>query len=315
MALPNQLKGARMTNDTLGVDIDNKVAEIEQAICDIFGFTIDTNVTESPLNCDNAGRITKALLRLKAAGPLGIRFYDSTAASECRLVYESGFLSVSKNTGTEASPVWVGVYSLELATSIVTFGAIPIGPASDPTTANQFVRKAYADGLAALAVALTGDQTIAGVKTFSSFPVTPSSAPTTDYQVANRKLVTDNIVPAASQPEMEAGAVANKYVAPSTAKYSPNSAKAWVRFTGAGSVVVSHNIASVSRTAEGDYTIYWLTDFSSASYVVVATPQHSNNSIVYVVAAYTDRVDIVVKSLAGGSIDPDFVMLAAFGDF
>lgn len=39
--------------------------------------------------------------------------------------------------------------------------------------------------------ALTGDQTIAGVKTFSSFPVSPSSAPTTDYQFANKKYVDD----------------------------------------------------------------------------------------------------------------------------
>jgi len=43
------------------------------------------------------------------------------------------------------------------------------------------------------AVALTGDETVAGVKTFSSFPVTPSSSPSTDYQVANRKFVTDQI--------------------------------------------------------------------------------------------------------------------------
>jgi len=43
-----------------------------------------------------------------------------------------------------------------------------------------------------LYVALTGDQSVAGIKTFSSFPVTPSSAPTTDYQVANKKYVDDN---------------------------------------------------------------------------------------------------------------------------
>ena len=49
--------------------------------------------------------------------------------------------------------------------------------------------KTYLD---TLYVALTGDQTVAGVKTFSSFPVTPSSAPTTDYQVANKKYVDDN---------------------------------------------------------------------------------------------------------------------------
>jgi hypothetical protein len=49
--------------------------------------------------------------------------------------------------------------------------------------------KTYAD---TLYVALTGNQTVAGVKTFSSFPVTPSEEPTTDYQVANKKYVDDN---------------------------------------------------------------------------------------------------------------------------
>lgn len=42
-------------------------------------------------------------------------------------------------------------------------------------------------------VSLLGDETIAGVKTFSSFPVTPSSAPSTNYQVANKKFVSDSI--------------------------------------------------------------------------------------------------------------------------
>lgn len=49
--------------------------------------------------------------------------------------------------------------------------------------------KTYLD---TLYVALTGNQTVAGIKTFSSFPVTPSSAPTTDYQAANKKYVDDN---------------------------------------------------------------------------------------------------------------------------
>jgi len=48
--------------------------------------------------------------------------------------------------------------------------------------------KSLADGK----VALTGNETVAGVKTFSSFPVTPSSAPTTNYQVANKKYVDDS---------------------------------------------------------------------------------------------------------------------------
>lgn len=49
--------------------------------------------------------------------------------------------------------------------------------------------KTYTDGLY---VALTGNQTVGGVKTFSDFPVTPSSAPTLDYEVANKKYVDDN---------------------------------------------------------------------------------------------------------------------------
>lgn len=44
----------------------------------------------------------------------------------------------------------------------------------------------------ALYVALTGNQTVAGIKTFSSFPVTPSAAPTANYEVANKKYVDDS---------------------------------------------------------------------------------------------------------------------------
>ena len=43
-------------------------------------------------------------------------------------------------------------------------------------------------------VALTGAQTVAGVKTFSSFPLTPESAPTSNYQVANKKYIDDNLI-------------------------------------------------------------------------------------------------------------------------
>lgn len=41
-------------------------------------------------------------------------------------------------------------------------------------------------------VALTGDQSVDGIKTFLEFPFTPPSAPTDDYQVANKKYVDDN---------------------------------------------------------------------------------------------------------------------------
>ena len=87
-------------------------------------------------------------------------------------------------------------------TGLTTFGAIPVGPASDPTSNNQFTRKYYVDTQVTAAIAtaeaasvlLAGNQTVAGVKSFSSFPVTPSSAPTTDYQMANKKYVDDSLV-------------------------------------------------------------------------------------------------------------------------
>ena len=41
----------------------------------------------------------------------------------------------------------------------------------------------------ASAVALTGNETIAGIKTFSSFPILPSSTPTTDYQAVHKSYV------------------------------------------------------------------------------------------------------------------------------
>src|SRR3990167_2801057 len=44
-----------------------------------------------------------------------------------------------------------------------------------------------------LYVALTGNQTVAGIKSFSSFPLTPSSAPSANYEVANKKYVDDEI--------------------------------------------------------------------------------------------------------------------------
>lgn len=200
MGLPNQLKSARMTDATVGNLIDDNVGLLEQAICDILGITIDTNVTESPLSCDNSGRITKALLRQVAAPPVGYRFRDSSNNKEFRLVLNNTSILMDENTGTESVPVWTNRLTIALGTGLITLAG-----ATDPSGNNDLARRGYVDtlvtGLSSVYVALTGDQTVAGVKTFSSFPVTPSSAPTTDYQVANKKFVADQV--AASIPAVE----------------------------------------------------------------------------------------------------------------
>jgi hypothetical protein len=145
MALPQQLRSARMTNTTLGVDIDDRVGDLEKALADILGFTPDVNITESPFGCDNSGRITKTLLRMKAAGPVGIRFLDSTSAKEFRLALSGTNIVIDENTGSEGTPAWTDRASMALATGVWTFTGIPVGPATDPTTDNQFVRKAFLD--------------------------------------------------------------------------------------------------------------------------------------------------------------------------
>lgn len=62
---------------------------------------------------------------------------------------------------------YVKMAGAQTIAGVKTFSSIPVLPASNPTAANEAVRKAYAD----LFVKLTGNQTVEGVKTFSSRPV------------------------------------------------------------------------------------------------------------------------------------------------
>jgi len=75
---------------------------------------------------------------------------------------------------------------------IKTFSSIPVGPNSDPTTANQLTRKSYVDTLDGANVKLTGAQSVAGVKTFSSIPVLPGTDPTAANE-ATRKSYVDTL--------------------------------------------------------------------------------------------------------------------------
>ncbi len=181
-----------MTNNTLGVDIDNNVGALEQALCDIFGITIDSNVTESPTSFDNSGRFAKALLRQAAAGPVGWRYRDTTSGKEVQIVLDGTNLKISENIGTEGTPSWTPRATMAIATGVWTFTAIPEGPSSDPTTDNQLVRKAFVTTGLGGKVSNTGDETISGVKTFNSSPIIPT--PTTDYQPSTKKYVDDRPV-------------------------------------------------------------------------------------------------------------------------
>ena len=115
MSLPRQLKSARMTNSTAGNQIDDKFGEMELSLADILGVTPDVDITESHFLLDNSGRITKALLRQKAAGPVGWRFLDSTSGKEIRICVNGSNLDIDENTGSEGSPSWTNRFRMAIA--------------------------------------------------------------------------------------------------------------------------------------------------------------------------------------------------------
>jgi phage-related tail fiber protein len=66
VSLPQQIKTARLTNSTLGSSIDDEIGNLEDALADIFGIPMDTN-------------ISAALLEVVTGGLKSIILQDATA--------------------------------------------------------------------------------------------------------------------------------------------------------------------------------------------------------------------------------------------
>jgi hypothetical protein len=126
---------ARLTNNANGDKIDDNtgadtvdlggLGSLESAICDIFGLTIDSNVTATALGMSNAGLLTKAQILQAAAGPVGWRIRDTTGGSgatgtEMRIVMNGSVLQFDQNTNTEASPSWTTRFSVNASTGVLT---------------------------------------------------------------------------------------------------------------------------------------------------------------------------------------------------
>jgi hypothetical protein len=62
MSLPNQLKSARMDNNTIGDTVDNHMTDLETAICDILGIPIGTNISAALFEAVAAGLKTVNLI-------------------------------------------------------------------------------------------------------------------------------------------------------------------------------------------------------------------------------------------------------------
>lgn len=136
MALPQQLKSARVAGSDLGNTVPTAMGALESALCDIFGFTVNTNITNSALTLNNSGVITSALVQQTAAGPVGWRMRNSTNGKEMRICVNGANLDFDENTGSEAIPVWVNRFRIAVSTGALTgstFSTTSAGlaPASD----------------------------------------------------------------------------------------------------------------------------------------------------------------------------------------
>lgn len=132
----------------------------------------------------------------------------------------------------------------------------------------------------------------------------------------------DFTIGAATQAEQEAGSITTASVTPGRQQFHPSAAKGWVLVDNAGTVLASYNVTSVTRNGPGDYTVTWATDFSSASYSVVAnvvaTPSGTAAStlvamVANALAAGTTRVYIIRMSDFTGA-DGNALSVVAYGD-
>lgn len=119
---------------------------------------------------------------------------------------------------------------------------------------------------------------------------------------------------AASQAEQETASSTSVYVSPGRQQFHPSAAKAWLRCNTAGTILLSYNITSITDTGTGAVTVTIATDFSTADYTVVATPEAG-----YAVMCGTSTMEVgsfivYCYSYLNAVADPNSYSIAVFGD-
>jgi hypothetical protein len=92
--------------------------------------------------------------------------------------------------------------------------------------------------------------------------------------------------------------------------------KGWVHFDGdtgdTATVKDSHNVTSVARNSEGNYTITWATDFGSVNYCCVGS---SNGTAVKVSTKAAGTTVILTVDFANNAADSTDINVMAIGNF
>lgn len=120
----------------------------------------------------------------------------------------------------------------------------------------------------------------------------------------------------ATQTIMEAATSTVALVTAGSVNWHPGVAKAWLKCDIAGSVIVSHNITSIIDNTTGSVSVNLATDFSSAHYVVSATPI-GVGSAASILRCYSQNAGtFTIKSEGVDDLanDPSGYLIVCFGD-
>jgi len=151
------------------------------------------------------------------------------------------------------------------------------------------------------------------------FPIVDTSVTTT------KKILVDELRIAlgiATQAQQETGTSLVTTVTPGRQQFHPSAAKFWCRFNSAGTDAASYNVASITDTGVGDWTVVIATDFSSGNWCITAVGGQ--------VTAGTLTLAYMITGMAGGTVnviarntstftstDPtglDAIFVSGFGD-
>lgn len=213
----------------------------------------------------------------------------------------------------------------------ITSGAVSLSKMADMATASILGRNTGGTGspevlsasttktlLSLNNVENTALSTWAGTSNITSVGTLSSGDATAIVSAASTS--TAGKIEIATQSEMEAGSDTGRAVVPGRQQYHPSACKAWVHFTGTGTVTItaSYNTTSITDDGTGTYSWNIATDFSSANWCCVGAHQDNSSALISMVIGNGSQavgsIQVITVNSAVAVTDCPKIHLAGFGD-